>query len=190
MTITTLTIDSVTYTSYATLIQANERLAVDPVREATWELLSDEDKNINLVAATNRLDYLNWRGEKTGGDSQENKWARTGVTYIKSGGAVSTTEVPLEVEDATALLAGSIAISAKVSQSQSSASNIKRAKAGSAEVEFFRAQKGKPLQDETAFALVSQFLEGATVSGPFVSGTGCSSSFSDIDKWGRVEGFP
>ncbi len=192
MTITTITINTVGYTSYASVAEADAYLAVDPVRKATWEALSTDDKGLNLIAATRRLDLLSWQGEKTGGAVQENKWPRIGVSY-PDGTAVSTSEVPQEVENATALLAGSIAITAKLADAGTSGSNTKRVKAGSAEVEFFRQQEGKPLQDETAFALILIFLEAASTSdalGPLATGTDGESSFEDIDEFGRNRGFP
>ena len=194
MTINTITINSLDYEAYATRAQVNGYLAVDPVRKATWEALTDDDdsRGPDIVAATRRLDLLSWQGEKTGGAAQENAWPRTGLTY-PDGTAVSTSEVPQEVENATALLAGSIAISAKVADEGTSGSNIKGVKAGSAEVDFFRAQKGKPLQDETAFKLVQQWLEASALSsalGPLATGTDGESTFEDIDQWGRTRGFP
>lgn len=180
----------VDYTSYASLAEANTRLAVDPVRSAAWALLSDPQKNVNLVAATNRLDLLNWAGEKAGGNSQENAFPRTGLTY-SDGEAVTDSDVPHEVEVATILLAGSIALDASLANSGSSGSNIERVKAGSAEVEFFRPTTGKPIQDETVFALIKAFLSGAASSsvGAFASGTGDESAFSDDCKYGRTKGF-
>jgi len=192
MTITTIIISAVNYTSYASVAEADDYLAVDPVRKVTWEALSNDDKGLNLVAATRRLDLLIWQGEKTGGSSQENKWPRTGVSF-PDGSAVSTTEVPQEVENATILLAGSIAISAKVAEQGDSGTNTKRVKAGSAEVEFFRQQAGKPLQDETAFQLIVIFTEAAATSdalGPLATGTDGESTFTDIDQFGRNRGFP
>ena len=93
MTLTTLTISGVGYTSYATLAEANNRLRVDPVRTEAWSALSSTNKMINLVAATNRLDLLNWGGQKAGGPTQENAWPRTGLFY-PNGTAVPSTGVP------------------------------------------------------------------------------------------------
>lgn len=193
MTITTITINSIDYTSYASVSEADEYLNIDPVRETSWEALDNEGKGKKLIAATRRLDLLTWQGDKTGGDdTQENQWPRTGVTY-PDGADVSTTGVPQEIENATILLAGSIAISAKVADQGTSGTNTKKVKAGSAEVEFFRSQAGTPLQDATAFDLVQPFTEAASTSsalGPLATGTDGSSTFTDIDQWGRNQGFP
>lgn len=194
MSITVLTIGGKTYTSYASAAEANDFLAVDPVREVAWKALSATDKNKKLVAATRRLDLLNWVGARTDPPTtQPNRWPRTGVAY-PDGTAVSTVEVPLEVENAAILLAGSIAIEAKSADSGTSGTKTKRVKAGSVAIEFFGQRQGKPLQDETAFRLVSIFLESAVAAGdrgPLDAGTDGESSFADPDstKFGRDRGF-
>lgn len=194
MTINTLTISTVGYIAYATRAQVNDYLTIDPVRRAIWNALTDDDDTRGpfIVGATRRLDLLTWQGEKTGGVLQENAWPRTGMTF-PDGTAVSTTEVPQEVENATALLAGSIAIKAAVADVGTSGTNTKRVKAGSAEVEFFRQQASKPLQDESAFKLIQFLLESSAIVagiGGLVTGADAESTFSDVDQWGRVIGFP
>ena len=195
MTIGTITINSIAYTTYATRTEVNEIINIDPVRGATWTALADTDdvRGPFIVAATRRLDLLTWQGTKTGAEgTQFEAWPRTGLSY-PDGTAVSTTLSPQELVQATALLAGSIAISAKVADEGDSGSNIKGVKAGSAEVDFFRQQTGKPLQDETAFKLIQQWLEAAATSsalGPLATGTEGVSTFTDIDAWGRNRGFP
>ena len=67
MTISTITIETVDYVSYASVAEADAYLNVDPVRESTWEALDTDGKGKKLVAATRRLDLLSWQGEKTGG---------------------------------------------------------------------------------------------------------------------------
>lgn len=193
MTLSTITIGGTDYVSNASVAEADAFLAVDAVREPVWTTLTVDQKGARLVQGTRRMNLLAWQGDKTGGDLQVDAWPRTGVTYA-SGNSVSTTEVPTGVEQATILLAGSIAIDAEVGDSGSSGTNVKRVKAGSAEVEFFRQTTGVPLQDETAYNLVKAFLAASGVAaslvGPFASGTDASSSFTDIDKWGRTRGFP
>lgn len=194
MSITTLTIDTKPYTSYASVAEADDFLNVDPVREVAWELLDDATKSKKLVAATRRLDLLNWVGARTDiPTTQPAKWPRTGVAY-PDGTAVSTTEVPQELEDACILLAGSIAIDAKLAEEGTSGTKTKRVKAGSVAIEFFGTRQGKPLQDETAFKLVNIFLESAVVAGDrglLDTGTDGVSSFTDPDntKFGRDRGF-
>lgn len=192
MSLDTVDIGGNAYVVYAIVTEADIYLAADPVRKAAWEALATEDeKDVLLVAGTRRLDLLTWQGEKTGGAAQANAWPRTGVSY-PDGTAVSTSEVPQEVEDATILLAGTINITPTVAESGSSGSNRKRLKAGSAEIEFFRAEAGRPLQDESAFDLIKIFLEafsGSAALGPLASGTDGVSEFCEKETHGLVEGF-
>ncbi|ADK73469.1 head-tail adaptor Ad1 [Roseobacter phage RDJL Phi 1] len=198
MTITTITISSINYVSYASVAEADARLAVDASRAATWAAKTTDEKGALLVQATNRLDLLAYAGDKTGTEvAQPNKFPRTNLTYA-SGEAVSTSEVPKGVENATILLAGSIALDAEAGDAGSSGSNIKKVKAGSTAVDFFRQTVGVPLADETSYALIKEFLEGSATSsavGNMSSGTDPSdeyakSSFEDRDAWGRQVGFP
>lgn len=190
MTITTFTIDSIVYTSYATVAEADAYLNIDVTREATWEALVSEDKEKKLIMATRRLDLLDWNGSKTGGEgTQEAAWPRTGVTY-PDGTSVSTTEVPIEVQNATILLAGTIALTPATSNAGTTGSNRKRLKAGSAEIEFFSPTDGVPLQDQTAFNLISIFLGGSDALNS-ASGTGLESFTCppDRDRFGLNKGF-
>ena len=179
------------YTSYASVPESKIVLAVDPTRMAAWAALSDEAKGIRLIAATNRIDLLRWQGQKNGGVSQPNQWPRSGLVY-QGGESVLDDAIPTEIERATILLAGSIA--SKPAQSNAGTSSIatKRVKAGPAEVEFFHRQEslsGKPIQDETVFELVRQWLEGSKGStGSVASGTDGESSFQG-ERYERSEGF-
>lgn len=193
MALTTITIGSVDYVSYASVVEADARLAVDAGRSAAWSALSNDEKGSRLVQATYRLDLLSFGGQKTNGDAQANAFPRTGLTYA-SGGPVSSTEVPGGVQDATSLLAGSIALDASAGNAGSSGSNVKSVKAGSTGVTFFRQTTGVPLADETAYILVREFLSASGVTsssvGGLVSGEDEASVFGDRDAWGRTIGFP
>ena len=199
MTISTITLSAVNYVSYASVVQADARLAVDATRAVTWAAKTADEKGALLVQATNRMDLLIWGGTKTNGDvAQPNKFPQTGLTYA-SGTEVSTSEVPQGVEDATIILAGSIALDADAGAAGSSGSNVKNVKAGSTGVTFFRQVTGVPLADETAYLLVKEFLAssgaystdlGALASGTDTTDTFANSSFSDRDAWGRNVGFP
>ena len=65
MTLTTLTVDSIDYQSYASLTEANEYLRVEPTLYGGWNGLSDTEKSIRLISATRRIDLLPWQGHKT-----------------------------------------------------------------------------------------------------------------------------
>ena len=90
MTISTITLSTNDYVAYASVAQADIRLAVDATRATTWAAKTTDEKGALLVQATNRMDLLAWGGTKTGGDvAQPNKFPQTGLTYA-SGTAVST----------------------------------------------------------------------------------------------------
>lgn len=187
MSLQTLTINGRSYTAYASVAEADAYLAVDPTRCAAWSDLSETTRASHLVAATRRLDLLRWSGSKAS-DSQAAEWPRTGAT--DNGTAVDDATVPQKVEDATILLAGSIALDASTANAGTSGSNVKAVGAGSARVEFFRPSKGVTLQDETAFSLVSGLLAGAASSlFGCVSGTGGTSSFGVLGGPTRNDGF-
>ncbi len=190
MSIGTITINAIVYTVYASRAEVNAYLNVDQVRNTAWNALTDSDevRGPFIVAATRRLDLLTWVGEKTGGSAQENQWPRTNVP-LKDGTTQSDSEVPQEVENATALLAGSINLEETTAEAGTSGSNIERVKAGSAEVEFFRPVEGGQLQDQTAFTLVKCFVEGSALSGK-ATGTDGESSFCDLDRFGLTEPWP
>lgn len=185
MSLTTISLNSIDYVSFASLAEADAYLAVDPVRGTTWATKTDDEKGALLVAATRRLNLISWAGEKTNGDdTQPDAFPRTGLTY-PDGTAVSTTEVPQAVGDATILMAGSIAIDSGAASAGTSASNQKRVKAGSAEVEFFRPTAGVPIQDETVWALILPFTTSytstSTAVGAVAFGGKASDSVFDAD---------
>lgn len=111
MTITTLTIGTVSATSYATIAEADEYLTFDPDFGEDWEELEDNEKIRRLVGATRRLDQLNWRGELVDPD-QNNAWPRSGLKYPDDRDFPEDS-VPKEVEEVTIILAGDMAINLK-----------------------------------------------------------------------------
>ena len=67
-----------------------------------WGDLSDTEKGRYLVAATRRLDALNWQGEKAV-STQATEWPRIDIEPVPSA------DIPPELEKATILLAGDLA---------------------------------------------------------------------------------
>lgn len=193
MSITTITIGGVEYVSYSSVAEADATLAVDATRADAWAVLTIDQKGARLVQASRRLDLLRWAGVKAGGDAQQEAFPRADLTYA-SGNPAPDDDVPTAVARATALLAGSIALDASAGEQGSSGSNVKSVRAGSTGVEFFRQQTGVPLADETAYALVREFLDGVGVgsgaTGPAAFGTDECSVFADRGAWGRTAGFP
>ena len=189
MSLTTITISTVAYQSYASVDEADAHLAVDPVRSTAWTAATADEKGTYLVAATHRLDLLNWIGEPEATD-QENEFPRTGLTY--RGETIPNGEIPAPLGRATALLAGTIASNSTAADksTQSAASRaISEVTAGPATIRFSSSggsTKSLPLADETAFELVKQWLGGgAATYAAFVSGLGgCPGD----DDYGRYRG--
>ena len=204
MSITTFTIDGTTYTSYATVEEANAILAVDVQLSAAWALLQDDkDKQIRLIAATNRLDLLNWKGEKTRGSLQPNAWPRTGVKY-PDGTDVGENDLPLPIEQACAYLAGVITLNPNHSKPTpiSVQGTIKRVQAGRALVEYetgatsatLLPEEQPVIEDQHVQQLIQFFLaSGSTtddtasvgVNGEFFAG---ESSDTVLEKFERTDG--
>lgn len=194
MTITTITISGSDYISYASVLEADTRLLVDPRRGVSWADLNVDEKGANLVAATNRLDLMAWQGAKTGGVEQKNDWPRTGMRHC-DGTPTSTTEVPYDVANATIIQAGSITLDPSTADAGSSGSNVKKVSAGSANVTFFTLKKGPNLQDETVYILIKCYLESyvsGVGAGAFASGTSkedATSSFTKGENFKLTKGF-
>lgn len=194
MSLTTLDISGNSYDVYASIAEADRELVVDPARATVWASATDDKKIMYLVAATQRLNLLVWRGEKTGAGVQQNAFPRTGLVY-RDGTDVATDEVPYGVERATAVLAGSIALDGSVADTGRSRQVVKRVKAGAAEVEFASAAASaialRPIQDETVYELVREWLVGALASeagtGAAAFGTDGVSAFQD--SYDRSVGF-
>lgn len=185
MSIVHIEIGGNTYAAYASVDAADAYLLVDPVRGIIWEALAEDRRGAALVAASRRLDMLTFPGRPTEAD-QERKWPRIGVSYA-DGRPVSGTVVPKEVEEATILLAGTIAAKPGAAGAGGSGANFKRLKAGSAEVEYFTSTKGKPLADEAAWDILqnagliggSSFGSALAAGGNMASGTDQRSAFDE-----------
>lgn len=189
MTITTITLNSINYISYASVAEADALLAIDPTRATAWDLLSDDEKGANLVAATNRLDLVNYRGEKEV-STQDNQWARIGTDC--DGNAFPSGDVPTGMANGTSLLAGSITLDPTNANAGTSGTNTKKVKAGSASVEFFRSSTGVPIQDATVWGLIKCFTEAGVAGGVSTTasfGTDVPSQTPIEDDYGRTEGF-
>ena len=186
MSLTTFSIGSNDYISYASLDEANAILTIDPIRRTTWAGLDDDARMRNLIASTDRLDLLSWLGKKAGGASQQNAFPRDDLTYA-DGTAVPDDDVPYAVERACALLAGSIALRPAQADQGSSGQRISQIRAGSVQIQYFRdteAVDGKPLQDETVHQLIRQWLGGDGFHPPVAGGTDAKSAFNERNPFG------
>ena len=162
MSIARLDINGVEYISYASVDEADKRLAVDVTRSTAWMPLTDDRKAILLVAATNRIDLFGFAGEKTN-PGQENMWPREGIP------GVDKTQVPHDIEQATILLAGTFASDPAQANPQNE-SAVKKVEAGPAKVEFFTAPETTQLKDRFALNLLKRFFPKFNLGG-IASGT-------------------
>lgn len=111
--------------------------------------------------------------------------------FVKSSCALGQILIINEsLQRATSKLAAEILTDPKIISQSNTSENIKRAKAGSAEVEFFRPTSGARFPSTVMTLLqASGCIDGNSISAPFVSGTGAPSSFCDTNQFGVSEGF-
>lgn len=125
--------------SYTTLDQANAFHAVRPTF-AAWNALSDSDKMARLVAASDVVDSLRFRGAKSD-PNQLRQFPRGGVAYV-----------PTAVVQAVAYLAGNPQCLGAIGGSQSK--QLSSVKIGELQVNY---QSGS---DTTAQSECMTFLRG------------------------------
>lgn len=191
---TTVTIAAVVYDVYG--------LTSDPVGDAddylnaklgatAWAAASADDRARAIVSAARWIDrVLTFSGEKTVA-SQELEWPRDGAAC--SGTAIADGTIPDDVALAEFELAFILIGDATAQDASSQGSNVKSAKAGSAEVVFFGATIGT--SDDTklpspAHDMLKCLTSGAgtNIGGGNAYGVDGSSSF-DADDYGRSGGY-
>ncbi len=177
----------VDYNVYVVVAQADEFLAADVARAAGWTALTDDQKKQSIITSTRRLDRLKWIGIETDlVTPQPLEWPRTGATDC-DGNEILTSVVPDEIDEATILLAADIAAKPSLGDNTSTKSNLKRAVAGSVEVEFFRAQGGTILPSNI-MELVSCLLDGGNAPLTVATGTDVEPTTGN-DDFDRIHGF-
>lgn len=147
-----------------------------------WDNAEVTDQRKALVMAYRTASTVKWNGTET---TAGIVWPRDGATGC-NGEVVPDGTTPTEVEEGGYELALTyLEDPAKFAQA-STGSNVARAKAGSAEVEFSRPTIGTssdllfPFQVQRLWAC---FMAGqVAVAAPFASGTGCDSAFEDVDS--------
>jgi hypothetical protein len=170
-TVSTLTIGSNTYSVYA--------LTADPVNDANdyfsarlgsdaWTDASTANKKRALVSAVRFLDRaVTWSGEQTDTVTpQPLQWPRDGAAC--SGVAVADGTTPDAFANAEFEQALIFLDDATEQSSTGTGSNVKRVKAGSAEVEFFTGTAGTG--SETRLPTVVNDLVGCYIESSGISG--------------------
>lgn len=154
---------------------------------------SDDDLSRALVMGTGWLDRAsNFTGSKTVA-TQARDWPRDNVTNSCTNQAVTDGTTPDDIANTTFLLAGLIIVDPTVVESAGQGSNVKRARAGTAEVEFFTPTIGSatdtrlPVQahDTIKCYLGSQI----GVQAGFQSGATTNTSDFCADDFERSDGF-
>lgn len=155
----TISLSGNDYSAFADVAFADEYLAADVKRATVWAAYGADDKARGMISATRLLERVNW-----------------------ADGVPSFDTPPDAVKDATALLAADILAKPALGDSSSTASNIKRVKAGSVETEFFnatRSDEATPLPENVMKMLrLAKLLGGGTVSAPYVAGAEQESRFT------------
>ena len=191
MTLTQHTFSGHNYYGYVSIAEADKILIIDLQRGSTWGPLSDDEKRQRIVAGTNRLDLLRWRGKRTDTDrsSQTNEFPREGLTY-EDGTDVDKDAIPKRIERATALLAGTIARTVATADAARHGANIRRVRAGSAEVEFqTQSFLRQPIQDATVYELVRIWLVSGSAAGAFSNTAYGTDGTAFGDPYERSGGF-
>jgi len=177
--------------TYITLTEANTYLG-DSIRAQAWSFLPSDTRNKALLTAFRIIERQVWEGDATGSIS----FPRTGLTDCEDN-AVSSLTVPQQVKDAQAEIAYDLTQNNTLETSGGIGSNVKRAKAGSAEIEFFTSTGGPSGTGSARFEphileLIGCFLEGANISGnisPITPGTSVTGDFDSDDYYCLSEGF-
>lgn len=175
--------------SYASRADADAYFA-DSLRGATWSALIDQTKDQALVEATRVFERQAWAGQKEV-PTQDLQFPRIGLTDCQGNSvtAADSLELISEAQFEYALFLQQNPNG--LNTSDATGTNIRRQRAGSAEIEFFKSTAG------TRFPVIIQdivgcFLAGsqvlATIGAAFASGTNEESSFNDRDKYGVTEG--
>lgn len=150
---------------------------------SVWDAGDDEECRRCLVSAQRDLDALSWAGTKTS-PSQPLSWPRTGVVR-SDGTAVDPAVYPIEIVNAEYELAYVYLTAPKtLDNSQGGRGNVKRLKAGSAEIEYF-TPTDPSLFPRRVLSLITQFLGGvASAEGESIAyGTCGESQFDDSDRY-------
>ena len=167
----TVTIGVTVYTVYSD-VTAADLYFNGSTQFADWAAFTVDEKARGLVSATRLLDRQVWQGEEEV-DGQDLAFPRTGLVDCAGDPLDAVDTLPFAVE-ASQLLALDILSGEEVETSRSTEDLTKRLKAGSVEIENFRAD---PIVSGGRFSvdvleLIGCFLGGAvTIAGSLSSGT-------------------
>lgn len=162
MTISTITIGAVAYTSYASVAEADAYLAADISSSALWAAQTSDAKKAALISATRTLSRMDWSGEPAGADA----FPRTGLTD-KEGRTLTDADVPQAVQDACCALAARFAASPSSASPAEPPREVKKLAAGTTKVEYFKGARSYLTQGSAVpphiRAMLADLLSGSGV---------------------------
>lgn len=156
--------------SYLTKLEAETYFSTR-LNHVAWDNLNDEDDVRALVTASQQISML-----------------------VSTDYKLPLVTIPQLLKDAVCELALSMASDLAVIDQADTKKNIKRVKAGSAEVEFFNDNSGSNTGARFPANVMNILQEGGYISSsvfiaPVASGTSCTSQFDNADIYGRLESF-
>tara|TARA_R110000764_G_scaffold36736_1_gene81953 strand:+ start:21457 stop:22071 length:615 start_codon:yes stop_codon:yes gene_type:complete len=171
----------------------NGRLGAEATAWAAAVTAGVDDEKRALAAAADWMDRaLNFTGDETA-PPQARAWPRDSATNGCTGDAVTDGTTPDDIFYAQAWLAGAILVDNAAAASSGEGSNVKSAKAGSAQVVFFRPTEGSS-SDTRLPKVADDFTKcytdaGASsgIAGPSITGTAQTGTCADGDE--LAEGF-
>lgn len=146
------------------------------VHASNWRAVSAGDRKRAMVGYTRVLNRQSWRGVPTT-PGQALAWPRTGLTD-RDGNEIDDATIPQAVLDGFAEGVELLLGDAKLQAKSGTATNIRRVKAGPAEVEFFDDRRRGTKLPTAVHELVGIFLAGAGGLGITATGTAEESAFT------------
>lgn len=160
------------YEVFADVATADLYLAAESTA-AKYRAADAETKAMWAVSATRILNRQNWAGSKTDPD-QALAFPRTGIS------GVDEETIPQGIIDAACEMMNQMANGYDPANTQNTSNTVKRQKAGSVEIEYFRGVEGVgyrfPLP---VWELIRQFIGGSSIAGALASGVCGDSKFDD-----------
>jgi hypothetical protein len=174
--------------SYGSQAEADSYFA-DSLKASIWAAFTVSQKDAGLIEVARVMERSAYKGQKEL-DGQEMSFPRSGVTDCAGNPLTpeETLDLAKEAQFEYAILA--IQNPAILSNTNPTAANTKRLKAGSAEIEYFRPSKGggrypAVVQEILRCVLTSYLRKG--ISGSYVSGNGDGTTFDN--DYNKTQGF-
>lgn len=176
----------ITFEVYANIQTAENYLFGSIELLEAWAAIRNNDlKARGLITATRQLDSLQWPGVRAS-NTQPLAWPRTGVTD-RAGQAVDPNTVPDAIINASILLAARLISAPSLSARRVSQGNVRRVRAGTAEVQFFRRTNPSSLPDDVRAVLAPLIQPIRARIQSF--GTDGESIFEDRRTFDKTAGF-